>query len=58
MTKDEQLLGFFEMHKNGEVRIEHKWNEKDVSTESITLEDFYRMFDLVKEKRDNAVHQD
>ena len=55
--KDCQLLEFFEKHGNGKIYIAHAVNEHQYD-ESITLEDFYRMFELVREKRENGVRQD
>ena len=55
--KDEQLFNFFDIHKNGKITIRHAWTES-VTEGDITLEDLYRMFELVREKRANAVTQD
>lgn len=55
--KNEELLTMFEIHKEGTIRINHSPHEKVFPT-SITLEDLYRMFELVREKRANAVTQD
>ena len=55
--KYEELLTIFETHKDGKIRIEHH-PFNGIPNISITLEDFYRMFELVKEKRANAVRQD
>ena len=57
LLKDDQLLNFFDRHKNGKITIRHAWTE--ITTEGdITLEDLFRMFELVREKRANAVTQD
>ena len=55
--KPEQLLEFFEMHKNGIIHIWHAWTAQKENTD-ISLEDLYRMFELVREKRENGVYQD
>lgn len=55
--KSEQLLEFFEMHKTGKIHIWHAWTAQKENTD-ISLNDLYRMFELVKEKRDNGVRQD
>lgn len=55
--KDSELLNFFDIHKNGKVLIEHFWNETE-GTKSITLAQFFRMFELAHERKRNAVTQD
>ena len=55
--KDDKLLEFFEMHKNGKIHIWHPWTAQ-ISNSEITLENLYRMFELVREKRENGVRQD
>lgn len=55
--KDEELLTLFEIHKQGTIRINHSPHEK-VFPAVMTLEDFFRMLELVREKRANAVRQD
>ena len=65
--KDEQLLNFFEIHKDGLIEITHPiipgtFEHINIADRqlhvSITLEDLYRMFELVRERRENAVTQD
>lgn len=55
--KDTELLTMFEIHKQGAIYINHSPHERVFPT-SITLEDLFRMFELVKEKRESAVRQD
>ena len=55
--KDEQLLEFFDIHKNGIIDIRHAWTAKEFNGK-IALEDLYRMFKLKMEKEHEAVHMD
>lgn len=55
---DEQLIKAFEIHANGKVVIHHHPADPKLFNMDITLEDLYRMFELVREKRANAVTQD
>ena len=55
--KPEELLSFFDIHKNGKIHIRHPWTTT-ICLGEITLEDLYRMFELIREKRANAVRQD
>lgn len=55
--KPEQLLQFFEMHKDGIIHVWHPWAAQ-VPNAGISLNDLFRMFEIVREKRDNSVHQD
>lgn len=54
---DSWLLDFYDRHKDGKVLIEHFWNEKE-STETITLSQLFKMFDLAHERNENGVRQD
>lgn len=65
--KDSELLEFFNIHKDGLIQIIHPvipitFESIGIADRqprvSIKLEDLYRMFELVKEKRDNGVRQD
>ena len=56
--KDKQLIEAFEIHAQGKIVIHHHPADPKLFNMEITLEDFYRMFELVMEKRANAVTQD
>ena len=56
--KDKQLIEAFEIHAQGKIVIHHHPADPKLFNMEITLEDFYRMFELVREKRANAVTQD
>ena len=55
--KDEELLNFFDIHKNGKIHIRHPWTQT-ICLGEITLEDFYRMFKLKMEKENESIHMD
>ena len=55
--KDEQLLSIFEIHKEGNIRIEHH-PFAGIPNISLSLEDFYRMIKLKMEKEAGSVHMD
>ena len=58
MKKDEQLLTMFEIHEQGKIGISHHPADPKLFDMNITLEDLFRMFELVREKRANAIRQD
>ena len=55
--KDDQLLSFFDIHKNGKINIRHAWTETTTDGD-ISLEDLYRMFKLIMEEENETVHMD
>lgn len=55
---DEQLIKAFEIHAGGKISVHHHPADPKLFDMSITLEDLYRMFELVREKRANGVQQD
>lgn len=56
--KDEQLIKAFEIHAKGKFVIHHHPADPKLFDINITLEELFRMFELVREQRDNGVHMD
>ena len=55
---DEQLIKAFEIHAKGKIVIHHHPADPKLFDMNITLEDLFRMFELIREKRENAIRQD
>ena len=56
--KDSELLTKFEIHEQGKIGIFHHPADPKLFSIDITLGELFRMFELVREKRANAVTQD
>lgn len=55
---DEQLIKAFEIHTNGKIAIHHHPADPKLFNMEITLGDLFRMFELVRKKRDESVKMD